>query len=241
MAIGTALATVFGASKAANAAKDAASTQAAAANNATAEQRRQYDQTREDYLPFLQTGTSANTEMARLLGLSGDAGSEGYGQLAKPFTMADYQADPGYQFRLAEGKKALDRAASAGGKYFSGGAIKGLIDYNQDSASKEYQNAYDRYNANQTNLYNRLAGASGTGQTAASGLSAAGQNSANNISNNITGAGNAQAAGQVGAANAWSTGLNNFGNNLIYSSAMNRGTPSFGYGEYDETLPWKYQ
>lgn len=243
MAIGTATAllggaliggaaSLFGADKSASAAKTAASQQAAAADQATAEQQREFDKIQANNAPFLQTGTAANQQLGQLLGLgsnnmenmptygSSDSSSGGYGSLAKPFTMADFQADPGYQFTLQEGQKALDRASAAGGKYYSGAAIKGLADYNQNSASKQYQSAYDRYNTNQTNLYNRLAGVSGAGQTASSSDATAGTNAANQISSNILGSGNAQAAGTVGQANAWSTGLNNIGNNAIFGATM---------------------
>lgn len=225
-------ASIYGASQSADASKTAANQQSAAANQATAEQQREFDKIQSNNAPFLQTGTAANQQLSQLLGLgcnnmenmptygSGDSSSGGYGSLAKPFTMADFQADPGYQFTLQEGQKALDRASAAGGKYYSGAAIKGLTDYNQNSASKQYQSAYDRYNTNQTNLYNRLAGVSGVGQTASSSDAAAGQNAANQISSNITGAGNSQAAGTVGQANAWSTGLNGIGNNAVFGATM---------------------
>ncbi len=233
------------------AAKHAASQQAEAANEASRiEQERttaankiqqdQYDRARQDitqnqatnvanYDPFLKTGTAANNQLGYSLGLGGTGNGEA-GALAKPFTMADYQADPGYAFRLSEGQKALDRVTSAKGKYFSGGAVKGLTDYNQDSASQEYQSAYDRYTKNQSDLYSRLSGVAGNGMTAANNiattglnsqqlLNSAGQNYANQSGGNLTGlgaqegentigAGNAHAAGTIGQGQAWVTGLN---------------------------------
>lgn len=250
MAIGTATAllggaliggaaSLFGGDNAASAAKSAASQQAAAADQATAEQQREFDQIQQNNAPFLQTGTAANQQLGQLLGLgsnnmenmptygSSDSSSGGYGSLAQPFTLADFQADPGYQFTLQQGQQALNRAASAGGKYFSGAAIKGLTDYNQNAASTQYQTAYNNYNTNQTNLYNRLAGVSGAGQTASSSDATAGTNAANQISSNITGAGNAQAAGTVGQANAWSTGLNGIGNDALFSATMYGLNPNY--------------
>jgi len=147
-----------------------------------------------------------------------------YGSLSKSFTLSDYQADPGYAFRLSEGQKALDRAAAAKGGFNSGAAAKGLIDYNQNMASQEYGNAYNRYNTNQTNLYNRLAGLSGTGQTSANTLATAGQNYANAVGGNLNAAGNAAAAGSIAQGNAWATGLNNIASSLYqpsYSSSSN--------------------
>ena len=56
----------------------------------------------------------------------------------------DLQADPGYQFRLSEGLKALDRQAAARGGLISGSALKASSRYGQDMASQEYGNAYNR-------------------------------------------------------------------------------------------------
>lgn len=136
----------------------------------------------------------------------------GYGSLAKSFSMSDFEADPGYAFRMSEGQKALERSAAAKGGLLSGAAMKAATRFGQDSASQEYMNAYNRYNTNQTNLYNRLAGLAGSGQTSANTLASAGQNAANNISEIGLQKGNVQAAGTVGSANAWSTGLNQLGN-----------------------------
>lgn len=54
-----------------NAAKGAANTQAGAANAATAEQQRQYNQTRQDYAPYRQVGTGALNQLASLYGIQG--------------------------------------------------------------------------------------------------------------------------------------------------------------------------
>jgi hypothetical protein len=52
--------------------------------------------------------------------------------------------DPGYQFRLSEGLKALQASQAAKGGLVSGGALKALEGYGQGLASQEYQNAYAR-------------------------------------------------------------------------------------------------
>jgi hypothetical protein len=229
MSLFSGIATLAGSFIGARAANKAADAQVSATEAATAEQRRQYDQTRSDQMPFYNTGVGGNQQLAYLLGINQNPykqtnngveatidpyanvnkGIGDFGSLSRTFSMQDYQQDPGYQFRLEEGLKALDRANSAKGRLNSGAAIKGITDYAQGMASQEYNNAYNRYNTNQTNLYNRFAGISGTGQNSANMLANVGQNTANNISENMIGAGNARAAGAVGAANAWSTGLNN--------------------------------
>ena len=52
--------------------------------------------------------------------------------------------DPGYQFRLQQGQQALENAAAAKGMLRTGGTMKGLLDYNQASASQEYDKSYGR-------------------------------------------------------------------------------------------------
>lgn len=72
-------------------------------------------------------------------------------------TAADMGQDPGYQFRLTEGQKALERSGAARGVTNTGGNMKGLLDYGQRAASQEYGNVYDRslntYNTNAANAF----------------------------------------------------------------------------------------
>jgi hypothetical protein len=72
-------------------------------------------------------------------------------------TAADMGQDPGYQFRLSEGQKALERSGAARGVTNTGGNMKGLLDYGQQAASQEYGKVYDRnlntYNTNAANAF----------------------------------------------------------------------------------------
>lgn len=72
--------------------------------------------------------------------------------LTRDFAMSDYEADPGYAFRLAQGTKALENTAAARGNQLSGATLKAMSEYNQGQASQEYQNAVNRYNVNRSNL-----------------------------------------------------------------------------------------
>ena len=56
----------------------------------------------------------------------------------------DVTADPGYDFRMQEGLKAIRRRAAAGSGARGGATLKALTRYGQDMASQEYGNAYDR-------------------------------------------------------------------------------------------------
>lgn len=205
---------------------EAAKIQAESADKALALQDKQFNKQIELQAPFRNTGLTANNRIAALLGLpNGDgtsnAGAAGYGSLNTPFSAAQFQADPGYQFRFNEGQKAVENGAASRGMLLSGGAQKALAKYGQDFASNEYQNAYNRYNNDQTTQYNRLAGLAGVGQQANNQLTnAAGnyanagsgilQNQGNAIANGITGAANAKAAGQQ----AWGNAKGNFANSI---------------------------
>lgn len=145
-----------------------------------------------------------------------------FGSLARNFSMQDFEQDPGYAFRQAEGMKALERSAAARGGLLSGSAMKGVQRFGQDLASQEYQNAYNRYQSNQTNQFNRFASLAGVGQTANNALAGAGQNYANamtgisqanaaNQGNAILAAGNARASGYLGMGNALSGAFSSFG------------------------------
>jgi len=210
-------ASVIGGGLAARGASQAAETQAAAADRAAALQKEMFDLQMKGQEPFRQAGLTGQNRLMELLGLGGTPGAEGYGKYAKDFSMADYQADPGYAFRLGEGQKALERSAAARGGLISGGALKAATRYGQDMGSQEYQNAFNRYQTNRTNQLQPLGNLMASGQSAASNQgSAAGQYGAN-AGNAYMAAGNATAAGQLGVGNTINNALG-----TMASSYMNQ-------------------
>lgn len=58
--------------------------------------------------------------------------------------LQQFQASPGYNFRMQEGVDALDRSAAARGGLFSGRQGKALTDFAGNLASAEYGNWYNR-------------------------------------------------------------------------------------------------
>lgn len=148
-----------------------------------------------------------------------------FGSLMTPFGMSQFQADPGYAFRIAEGQKALERSAAAKGGLFSGATGKALSRYGQDMASQEYGNAYNRYNNDQSQQFNRLAALAGIGQTSQGQINQLGMNAANQVGQNYLGMGNAQAANAVAQGNAWGNTINGLGNAWMMYGGYGR-TPS---------------
>jgi hypothetical protein len=202
----------------ANAAKDAANTQAAATDRANQLQYQMYSESKALQEPYRAAGVTAQNRLMDVLGLSGNTGAADYGIANKNFTPSDLTTDPSYQFRLNEGLKALDRQAAARGGLISGGAIKAAQEYGQQSASQEYQNAFNRYQTNRSNLLQPLGNLVNSGQNAAANLGSAASNYGATVGNNITSAGAAQAAGEVGQANALANGVGQY---LNYSSNQN--------------------
>jgi hypothetical protein len=202
----------------ADAAKSAAETQAQSAREANELLYKMYQEQKGLQEPFRGAGITAQNRLLDLLGLSKNAGAEGFGRYAKDFGMSDFTADPGYAFRLAEGQKTLERNAAARGGLISGGALKAATRYGQDMGSQEYQNAFNRYQTNRANQLNPLGNLLTSGQAAASNQAAAAGNYGTQAGGNITGAGAATAAGQVGSVNALTNALSGY---LNYSSSQN--------------------
>ena len=175
-----------------------------------------FNQSRADMEPWRQTGQGALYSMADLMGVpvEGQTQTPQYGSFNQFFGAEDFQKDPGYDFRMGEGVKALDRSAAARGNLFSGAQGKALTQYGQDYGSNEFMNAYNRWNQDRDRQYNRLAGLSGTGQTSAQQIGQWGMNTGQNIGNaystGINNAAAARASGYAGVANAAGAGLNAF-------------------------------
>lgn len=235
-------------------ARDAASTQANAADRATAAQQEALERQLELQKPFTEAGTTAVNQLSAMTQPGGRATQDfSYG----PF---DYQADPGYAFRLKEGMNAMNATAAARGGLISGNALKAGQIYGQEMGSQEYGNAFNRYlqnyaNAqntfqmNRNNLLDPLKFLTNIGQAGASNQAANVGSFGSSQAANITGAGNATAAGQVGAANAFTSGIGNALGQYQMNSMMNRymggqstsaySTPSTPAPVYDFSTPYQ--
>jgi len=134
----------------------------------------------------------------------------------------DWKQDPGYQFRLDEGMRALERGAAARGILQSGGTIRSATRYAQDYASNEYQRVFDR-----------IATIAGRGQNAANAGSDVIVNTGSNIGRALVNAGEARASGYVAQGNAWA--------NLGGQMALAYGSGMFGKTGGSNLMGWNYQ
>lgn len=207
----------------ADAAGNAASTQADASAAAAAAHERMFNKQVELQAPWRQAGETALNALTPL--------ALNY----KKFGMDQFNADPGYAFRLSEGQKALDRSAAARGGLISGSALKAATRYGQDMGSQEYTNAFNRYQTERAAQLQPLQSLAGVGQTSANTLSNAAGNLGTQLGQDYMGAANARASGYVGQANAMSQGLGTYLNynqnqNMMNMLAQNRGGTPQGYG-----------
>lgn len=237
-ALGTSRAATGAAQTQADAAREGANVQAQSNREALALQRQMYDEQKALQEPYRQAGLTAQNKLMQRLGLGGDTTSADYGSanrefsmqgynpnsLMQNFTAADYQADPGYAFRLSEGLKTLQSNARARGGAVSGATMKGAINYAGDAASQEYQNAFNRFQAgratqgqeygnafnrfqtNRANMLQPLGSLLASGQNAASNQGAAAGSYGSSGANLLTGAGQAMAGGITGAGQAMAAG-----------------------------------
>ncbi|MEB3201888.1 MAG: hypothetical protein VKK05_03620 [Synechococcus sp.] len=152
--------------------------------------------------PYLQGGQVSQNELLRLLGIGGDASTAGYGSMAQPFGMAQFQADPGYQFRMDEGMKALERSAAARGGLLSGGFLRGATRYGQGVAAQEYQNAFNRYQDERRARLGPLFDLYGMGANAANVFSGYQGDYGRGAANAFTNAANARSSSYYDQTNA---------------------------------------
>lgn len=209
----------------ASASKSAAKTQAAATDRAGEVQKEMFDEQNRLQEPFRQGGMAAQNKLLTYFGLPGGTEGADYGKYTKDFGMSDFTADPGYNFRLGEGLKSLDRQAAARGGLISGGALKAAQRYGQDFASNEFTNAFNRFQTNRANQLQPLQSLMGAGQTAANTMGTAAANYGTNAGNLITSGGAARASGYVGGANALTSGLSQYMNYTQNQNLLNRLMP----------------
>ncbi len=179
------------------ASSNAAREQSKAADRATAEQRRQFERQVELQEPFRQAGVNALPELIEASRYT-------------PFSMDQFQQDPGYAFRMREGLKALDRSAAARGGLLGGNQLRGVTQFGQDLASQEYTNAFNRYQSERAARLNPLQSLAGMGQSNAATMAQQAGQFGQNMAENQIARGNIRASSYMGAANALTGGIGQY-------------------------------
>jgi hypothetical protein len=203
-AVITAGAAAYSANRQANAADDAANAAQNASDASIAEQRRQYDQSRQDQMPWMQAGQDALGRQQAFL--DGD--------------MSGFENSAMYRFARDQMAQGSERSAAARGGLNSGRFQVDLASQ-MNGLAGQHANTY----------WNQLAGRAGQGQATASGLGALGANMAGNVGNDMWGAANARASGYQQRADANSQlgfGLAGIFNNLQQNNWGKTGTKPIG-------------
>lgn len=259
--VGGAVASTSAAGTQAAAANNATITQAQEAQNALDFQQQEWQTQQTNEAPFLQAGQQSigNIQSELAQGNNGPF-APWTGQFTAP-TAEEAAQTPGYQFQLQQGEQSLQNSAAANGGLLTGGTLKGIDQYSQGLASTNYQNtyqnaltqyqsAYNTFQNNQANLFNRQASVAGIGQTTAGQLGSQGQAAASNagnisvnlgqqIGNNLQNAGAATASGYVGAANSLTSGVNGITGAITLQNLLAGQTGGYNapfYGPTDQQL-----
>jgi hypothetical protein len=184
-------ATIYSSDQQSSAASDAAATQAAGNSAAIAEQRRQFDTTQANYKPWLDSAMRFLPQYEA--------------EFNKQPSAQDVMNQPGYQFGLSEGQKAVDRRVSAAGGRVSGAAIKAANRFATDYATSGYQAEFNRSEQRK----NRLAQLGGFAPITAAAN--AGQSSTNAISGLLSSGADNAASAQLARGNIYGNAANQIG------------------------------
>lgn len=147
-------------------------------------------------------GNLARNRYGELVGLGPNTNAMGYGSAVQPFDMSKFQADPGYEYRLAESQKAEDRIASRNRNLFGSAALANAQRNRQGMASQEFGNAYNRYRQNRADQLDPLMYAMTSGTNATNATNTALGNTGTNVANLIGQTGQATGAGYLGAGSS---------------------------------------
>lgn len=116
-----------------------------------------------------------------------------------------FEGSPGYKFRLDEGLKAVNNNLAASGQRNSGTRQKAINDYAQGQASQDFNDQF-----------NRLQALRGGAQASVSGANNLAGGALADANQSLLSGGTARASGFTGAANA----LNGFAQNLAFAQAL---------------------
>lgn len=202
------------------AAKDAANTVAGGTRYAADINKQMFDINNENLRPYREAGQTTLKDLTARLP-----------ELTRTYTPADFtqNIDPGYAFRLAQGQKALENQFNRSGGLVGGNVLQGMQDYTQGQASQEYQNAFNRFNTGQTNIFNRLKSIADMGLGATGTTADLATKTGESMGSAAIAGAQAQGAGEIGQAKAYGNTLSSLGNYAALPYYMQQSAQP-GYG-----------
>jgi hypothetical protein len=145
-----------------------------------------------NYDPYIQGGAEAEEQLRSGMGPNGSLG--------RSFTMADYQADPAYQFTRQQGLQAIGNSNSVRGGSQSGGTAKALANYALEMANNSFGQSAQRFGQAQDRNFSQLSHVAGTGLQATQGLGQLGSDYTRQLNPAYVNQGNAEAGSIIGQA-----------------------------------------
>jgi len=208
---GSALLGFLGSQNKAKAATSAADLQSQAAQRAADQQMQMFTTLNEQQKPYREAGYGALGKIGEMLP-----------QFTKTFTAADLNSNlaPNYEFMRQQGLGATGQAANVASPGSNVDLAKTM--FAENYAKSGYQDALNNWRNQQTDIFNRLSGIAGIGQTAQGSAQALGSQTAANIGQLGIGGASALGAGQINAANAMAGGAQNIGNAGFLYSMLNK-------------------
>ena len=143
------------------------------------------------------------------------------GDLVRPFSLKDFTADPGQEYRTRMGLDAITKSRVAQGLGQSGKTYQDLMRAGQEYASQEYQNAYNRYGSDQATRRNALASLTGFAPTASSAIRSSDMAYGGNATNLASNTANAMAGAGATRASAYGNALAGIGQNAYNALSPN--------------------
>lgn len=144
------------------------------------------------------------------------SGAPADAQTAQQNAFANFHTDPGYQFAVDQGTKALTNSAAARGVLNSGNTAIALQNYGQGMAEQQYGN-----------YFARLQSLAGLGQSATGSTASAGAQAAGNAGNALMAGGAARASAYGGVAQAGNQGIQNYLMSQYLPGMNGGGTPNY--------------
>ncbi|AUR84595.1 hypothetical protein NVP1061O_14 [Vibrio phage 1.061.O._10N.286.55.C2] len=206
-------ATVVGSAIGSKGQKDAAKTQANAANAQAQISKDIYDQTRSDLMPFQNMGVSVMPQLMQTMK-----------PIDRSAALGDFYSSPEYAMMSQQGANQQLAAGEAMGGMGSTSMGNSLASISPQ-LGMQHLGMLEGQRADQ---YNQLMGIAGMGQNAAAQMGTAGSNYASQAGNAYQQAGAANAASQMGQANMWGQTIGSLGG-LAYQSFNQPSSSSSSY------------
>ena len=193
-----------------DATQNAANTQANATQQSQAQLLAAGQKASEQYTPYTDLGKTALSSLTSQMPY-----------FNQQFTAADLKSNlaPNYEFMKQQGLGATSQNINVGG----GGSNANMArtKFAEDYASNAYQNAFNNFQAQRTNIFNQNQNLAAMGLTGAQGSANAQIGTGTNIASLTAGLGNAQAASQIAQGNIYG-GIANTAGSVGAYTALNR-------------------